>query len=263
LITEFLQLEKTEGIARLTLNNPARHNAVNFAMWNALPEVLKSVDDDPDIRVIILTGAGERSFCSGNGVAEFDAVRSTAAEVAHYNALQRAVCDRLATLPKVTIAMIDGYCLGAGLEFALQCDLRLCTPGARFAVPAARLGLPYRHEDLLKLLNIVGLARTKEMVLTGRQVDGATALAMGLVHQVEPTRAALSAAVAGLAREVADNAPLSIAAAKATLGEMIQRDRAADQALCQELADRCYASQDYEEGRRAFREKRKPHFAGR
>jgi enoyl-CoA hydratase len=261
--TEFLQLRTTDGTTRLTLNNPTRHNAVNFAMWNALPEVLKSIEDDSETRVVILTGAGERSFCSGNDVAEFDAVRSTPAEVAHYNALQRSVCDKLAALRKVTIAMIDGYCLGAGLEFALLCDLRLCTPASRFAVPAARLGLPYRHEDLLKLLNIIGPARTKEMVLVGRQFDGEAAFTMGLVHQVLPTRSALSDTVADLAREIADNAPLSIAAAKATLGEVMQRDRAPDLALCQELADQCYASHDYEEGRRAFREKRKPRFLGR
>jgi enoyl-CoA hydratase len=260
---EFLQLETVDGIARLTFNNPARHNAINFAMWSDLPGILESIESSTDARVLILSGAGERAFCSGNDVSEFDTVRSTAAQVAHYNKLQRVVCERLATLSKPAIAMIDGYCLGAGLEFALLCDLRLCTPNSRFAVPAARLGLPYRHEDMLKVLNIVGLARTKEMVLTGRQYDGTSALAMGLVHQVLATRTTLASEVATLAREIADNAPLSVAAAKVTIGELVQRERQPDLALCSDLADRCYASADYEEGRRAFREKRKPRFLGR
>jgi enoyl-CoA hydratase len=260
---EFLQLNTSDGVSTLTLNNPARHNAMNFAMWQALPELLQTVAADHTTRVMVLTGSGERAFCSGNDVSEFDKVRSTLAQVEHYNELQRVVCDRLAKLAKPTIAMIDGYCLGAGLEFALLCDFRYCTPASRFAVPAVKLGLPYRYEDIVKLLDVIGPSRTKEMVLSGRRIDGARAAEIGLVHQLAPTREALLFEIAELARELADSAPLSLSAAKVTINEAMRRDRAVDLAFCKKLADKVYASQDYIEGRSAFAAKRKPRFEGR
>ena len=260
---EFLQLNTSDGVSTLTLNNPARHNAMNFAMWQALPELLQTVAADHTTRVMVLTGSGERAFCSGNDVSEFDKVRSTLAQVEHYNELQRVVCDRLAKLAKPTIAMIDGYCLGAGLEFALLCDFRYCTPASRFAVPAVKLGLPYRYEDIVKLLDVIGPSRTKEMVLSGRRIDGARAAEIGLVHQLAPTREALLFEIAELARELADSAPLSLSAAKVTINEAMRRDRAVDLAFCKKLADKVYASQDYIEGRSAFAAKHKPRFEGR
>jgi enoyl-CoA hydratase/carnithine racemase len=261
--SQFLQLSTNDGVSTLTLNNPAKHNAMNFAMWQALPELLQKAAEDRATRVLILTGAGDRAFCSGNDVSEFDKVRSTRAQIEHYNGLQRTVCDRLAKLSKPTIAMIDGYCLGAGLEFALLCDFRYCTPASRFAVPAVRLGLPYRYEDIVKLLDVVGPAPTREMVLGGRQVDGERAADIGLVHQLVPSREALVRDVMELAGELAASAPLSLAAAKMAINEALRRDTAPDLALCKRLADEVYASHDYIEGRAAFAEKRKPRFEGR
>lgn len=261
--TDLLRLETRDGVSTLTLNNPAKHNAMNFAMWQALAGVLQSFADTADARVMILTGAGERAFCSGNDISEFDKVRSTAAQVEHYNELQRIVCDRLANLTKPTIAMIDGYCLGAGFEFALLCDFRYCTPASRFAVPAVKLGLPYRYEDIVKLLDVIGPARTREMVLGGRPIEGERAAEIGVVHQLAPSREALVREVAELARELADSAPLSLSAAKVTINEALRRDRAADLSLCKKLADEVYASCDYAEGRAAFAAKRKPLFEGR
>src|ERR1700761_5995956 len=261
--SQFLQLATRDGVSTLTLNNPARHNAMNFAMWQALPDLLQKAADDRATRVLILTGAGERAFCSGNDVSEFDQVRSTPAQIEHYNALQRTVCERIAKLSKPTIAMIDGYCLGAGLEFALLCDFRYCTPASRFAVPAVKLGLPYRYEDIVKVLDVIGPAYTREMVLGGRRIDGERAARIGLVHQLAPSRDALVREVAELAREPAAAAPLSLAAAKRTLDEALRRDAGPDLALCKKLADDVYASQDYVEGRNAFAAKRKPNFVGR
>jgi enoyl-CoA hydratase/carnithine racemase len=260
---DFLQLDTRDGVSTLTLNNPAKHNAMNFAMWQALPGLLQSFADTAEARVMILTGAGDRAFCSGNDVSEFDKVRSTPEQVEQYNELQRIVCGRLATLAKPTIAMIDGYCLGAGLEFALLCDFRYCTPASRFAVPAVKLGLPYRYEDIVKLLNVIGPARTREMVLGGRRIEGERAAEIGLVHQLAPSREALVREVAELARELADSAPLSLSAAKVTINEAMRRDRAADLPFCKKLSDAVYASHDYVEGRAAFAAKRKPRFEGR
>jgi enoyl-CoA hydratase/carnithine racemase len=258
-----LQLSTSDGVATLTLNNPARHNAMNFAMWQALPDLLQGVAADHAAKVLILTGAGDRAFCSGNDVSEFDKVRSTPPQIAHYNELQRTVCERLAQLSKPTIAMINGYCLGAGLEFALLCDFRYCTPASRFAVPAVKLGLPYRYEDIVKLLDVIGPARTREMVLGGRRIEGERAAEIGLVHQLAPSREALVREVTDLAHELAAAAPLSLAAAKVTINEALRRDAGPDLALCKQLADDVYASQDYIEGRAAFAARRKPRFEGR
>jgi enoyl-CoA hydratase len=258
-----LQLTTSDGVATLILNNPAKHNAMNFAMWQALPDLLQEVAADRVTRVLVLTGAGERAFCSGNDVSEFDRLRSTPAQIEHYNALQRTVCERLASLPKPAIAMIDGYCLGAGLEFALLCDFRYCTPASRFAVPAVKLGLPYRYEDIVKLLDVIGPARTREMVLGGRQIDGERAAETGLVHRLLPSREALLREVMELGGELAAAAPLSLAAAKATIHQAMRRDAGPDLALCERLADEVYASQDYIEGRAAFAARRKPKFEGR
>lgn len=261
--SQFLQLSTDDGVSTLTLNNPAKHNAMNFAMWQALPDLLQNAAEDGATRVLILTGAGERAFCSGNDVSEFDQVRSTPAQIEHYNGLQRTVCERLAKLSKPTIAMIDGYCLGAGLEFALLCDFRYCTPASRFAVPAVKLGLPYRYEDIVKLLDVIGPAYTKELVIGGRRIDGERAANIGLVHHLAPSRDALLRDVTELAGELAASAPLSLAAAKVTINEALRRDGAPDLTLCTRLADEVYASHDYIEGRAAFAEKRKPRFEGR
>lgn len=260
---DYLQLATRDGVSTLTFNNPKKHNAMNFAMWQALPDLLQAFSDQSDARVLVLAGAGERAFCSGNDVSEFDKVRSTPEQVTHYNDLQRTVCDRLAMLTKPSIAMIDGYCLGAGLEFALLSDFRYCTPASSFAVPAVKLGLPYRHEDILKLIDVIGPARAKEMVLGGRRIDGAQAAEIGLVNRLMPSREALSREVVQLAQELAESAPLSLAAAKITMNEILRRDREVDLARCQQLADEVYASADYAEGRAAFAAKRKPHFIGR
>jgi enoyl-CoA hydratase/carnithine racemase len=258
-----LQLNTRDGVATLTLNNPSKHNAMNFAMWQALPDLLQEVAANQAARVLILTGAGERAFCSGNDVSEFDEVRSTPSQIEHYNRLQRTVCERLAKLPKPTVAMIDGYCLGAGLEFALLCDFRYCTPASRFAVPAVKLGLPYRYEDIVKLLDVIGPSSTRELVLGGRQIGGERAAEIGLVHRLAPSREALVREVGELASELAAAAPLSLAAAKVTINEALRRDAAPDLALCEKLADEVYASHDYIEGRVAFAAKRKPRFEGR
>jgi enoyl-CoA hydratase/carnithine racemase len=260
---QYLQLDSRNGVSTLTLNNPARHNAMNFAMWQALPDLLNEIVADRATRVLILTGAGERAFCSGNDVSEFDQVRSTPAQIEHYNGLQRIVCERLAALSKPTIAMIDGYCLGAGLEFALLCDFRYCTPASRFAVPAVKLGLPYRYEDIVKLLDVIGPARAREMILNGRQIEGERAAEIGLVHQLAPSRETLLRIVAELAGELVEAAPLSLAAAKLAINEAMRRDAGPDLARCKTLADEVYASQDYVEGRAAFAAKRRPRFEGR
>jgi len=262
-LTSLIRFDVADGVARLTLDNPRRLNAVNAEMWQALPALLARVAEDPAIRVLVLAGAGDRAFCAGNDISEFDTLRGNPEAVARYNGWQRDVAGALQGLEKAVIAAVHGYCLGAGLEFVLMSDFRICTGDARIGVPAVRLGLPYRLEDIVKVADVVGLARAREMVLLGRQYGGEELMALGLVQRMLPDRAALDMAVAELASELAANAPLSLMAAKIAFQELARRDGPPDLARAEAAADRCYASADYAEGRRAKMEKRKPVFAGR
>lgn len=258
-----VRLEVAAGIARLTFDNPRRLNAITAAMWRALPGLLERVQQDPAVRVLVLQGAGDRAFCTGNDISEFDALRADPVQAEAYNALQRRVAEAMRDLTKPAIAAIHGHCLGAGLELALQCDLRLGSMAARMGVPAVKLGLPYRLEDIVKLVDVIGLARAREVVLLGRSHAGEELLAMGLLHRLLPDRAALEAAAAEMAAELAANAPLSLAAAKVAFRELARRDGPPDLDRAQRFADACYASRDYAEGRAARQEKRPPCFKGR
>lgn len=262
-MTTLIRFDVTDGVARLTFDHPRRLNAINAEMWQALPGLLARVAEDSSIRVLLLAGAGERAFCTGNDISEFDTIRADPQAAARYNSWQHDVAVALQGLEKPVIAAIHGYCLGAGLEFALMSDFRLCAADARIGIPAVRLGLPYRLEDIAKVIDVVGLARAREMVLLGRQYGGEELLTLGLVQRMLPDRAALDNAASELGAELAANAPLSLKAAKIAFQELTRRDGLPDLARAQAAADRCYASDDYTEGRRARAEKRLPAFTGR
>ncbi len=257
-----LRLTIDGGVARLTFDNPSRLNAINQDMWRAFPELLAKVQDDAAVRVVVLQGAGDRSFCSGNDISEFDKVRADPVAAAAYNALQRDVATRFRALTKPSIAAINGYCLGAGFELALMCDMRVCTKNAQFGVPAVRLGLPYRLEDIATILNVVGLAQAREMVLLGRRYGDEDALRLGLVNWLADSVGAMATVVDAAVGDLLSGAPLSLAAARIAFQELARRDGPPDLERAQRAADRCYASQDYAEGRAAQREKRKPVFRG-
>jgi enoyl-CoA hydratase/carnithine racemase len=250
------------GIARLTFDHPRRLNAISTAMWRELPGLLDRVEADRAVRVLVLQGAGERAFCTGNDTSEFEAIRADAAQSALYNDRQRDVAERMARLGKPAIAAIHGHCLGAGLELALQCDLRFASADARMGVPAVRLGLPYRLEDIAKLVDVVGLATARLMVLTGRTFTGEDLPRLGLVTALLPDQTAMHAAADAAAAEIAAAAPLSLHAAKAAFFELSRRGAPPDLDRAQRLADRCYDSADYAEGRAARRDKRSPRFTG-
>ncbi|SDS10743.1 enoyl-CoA hydratase-related protein [Bradyrhizobium canariense] len=257
-----LHLRIDRGVARLTFENPSRLNAINEAMWRSFPKILDQVQDDATARVLVLQGAGDRAFCSGNDISEFENIRADPLAAAAYNALQRDVAIRFRALTKPSIAAIHGYCLGAGFELALMCDLRVCTHDAQFGVPAVRLGLPYRLEDIATILNVVGLAQAREMVLLGRRYGGEDALRLGLVNWLADGVAAMATIMDAAVADLTSAAPLSLAAARVAFQELSRRDRSPDLERAQRAADRCYASRDYAEGRAAQREKRKPVFQG-
>lgn len=260
--TERVVARREGAIGRLTLNNPARHNALSLVMYGAIERVIAAFAADPEIRVIVVTGAGERAFVSGADISEFEEKRATPAQIAEYDALSERASIALETVAKPTIAMVRGYCIGGGLDLALRTDLRIAAEDARFGVPAVRLGLGYGFSDVQRLVAVVGPAHAKEILYTGRQFTAGEAFAMGLVHRVVPA-AALAESVAALAETLAANAPLTIRAMKRAIAETTKDPAARDVAAVTALVEACFESADYAEGRRAFMEKRRPDFRGR
>ncbi|OGA05023.1 MAG: enoyl-CoA hydratase [Betaproteobacteria bacterium RIFCSPLOWO2_02_FULL_62_17] len=255
-------LSRKEGaVGWMIFNRPERHNAVSTEMWQAVPDILAGFDADPEVRVIVIRGAGERAFIAGADITQFERNRATPKDSARNTAIGNRGRDSIGKVVKPTIAMIHGYCLGGGMAVALGCDLRIASADARFGVPAAKLGNPYGYTGAKLISDRIGAALGKEMLFTGRQFDAQEALRMGLVNRVVPA-AELEATVRSYADDIARNAPLTIAAAKLAFNAAERDPSERDLAALQTAMDKCVASEDIKEGRRAFAEKRKPVFRG-
>lgn len=255
-------LSRTDGrLGYLIFSNPERHNAVSLAMWERAGDVLDAFAKDDGIRVVVLTGAGSKAFVSGADISKFEDERGTEAAVRRYGAAVERVYAAVHDFPKPTLAMIRGYCIGGGLGLAVSCDIRIASDTARFSMPAAKLGLGYDLTGMRRFVSVLGPSFTKEMFFTARQFDAADARAMGLANRIVP-----DGEIEQFTREYADsiaaNAPLTVAAAKFIVGELLKDESARDLARGTEMVERCFASSDYEEGRRAFMEKRRPEFSG-
>jgi enoyl-CoA hydratase/carnithine racemase len=259
-VTERLQARKEGAVGWIVFNNPERRNAVSVDMWEALPKALAGFEADPEVRLVVLAGAGDKAFVSGADISQFEKERSGPEAVQRYEELAEGAQARLQEFEKPVVAMIRGYCLGAGLNIAAICDLRIAADDARLGIPAARMGLGYRASSMKNLIDLVGPANTREIMLTARQFTAAEAKHMGLVHHVVPV-ADLESATKKLADEIAANAPLTLRAAKRIIREVARRDY--DAAQCRAWVKECFDSEDYKEGRKAFMEKRRPVFKGR
>jgi enoyl-CoA hydratase len=259
--TDKLLVEVTGSVATVTFNNPAKRNALSVEMRAALPGLLTALNADSDVRVIVLTGAGDKAFASGADISEFGAQRTSPADRAAYDQAQAALGDIWAGLDKPVIAMIRGFCMGGGLLIALQADIRIATEDSQFGIPAARLGLGYGFSGVTALSNLVGPASTAEILFSARRFSAAEALRMGLVNQVVPVDS-LHEVVLSLANSIAQNAPLTIAAAKAAIREAGLPAERRDLARVTAMVEACFRSADYLEGQRAFAEKRPPTFTG-
>ncbi|MBI3435854.1 MAG: enoyl-CoA hydratase/isomerase family protein [Proteobacteria bacterium] len=259
--TEKMLSRKENGVGYVIFNNPERHNAVSLDMWEATARILADLRADAQVRVVVLAGAGGRAFVSGADISRFGDERANAAAIERYNQTVEETSNALHAFPKPTIAMIRGYCIGGGVGIAICCDMRICADDARFAVPAAKLGLGYGYPGIKRLVDLVGPAFAKEIFFTARQFDATEAATMGLVNRVVPG-AGLEAYVTDYAQAIAANAPLTVAAVKFIAGEAVKDAPERDLAHAAAMVQRCFESSDYTEGRTAFMEKRKPVFTG-
>jgi enoyl-CoA hydratase/carnithine racemase len=252
-----------EAVARLTIANPERRNALDHDILDALAEVLPSLERGIEVRCVVITGEGD-VFSAGYdiaGIPDETFAEDAEALVAHpFHAAMEAVSAH----PYPVLAAINGHCLGGGLELAIRCDLRLAVIGAKLGMPPAKLGLIYGHTGLQKFIDVIGVARTKELFLTGRNLSAPRAMAVGLVHDTVPDGELADTALR-LASEIAGNAPLALRGNKRAIETLNAYPRLTPEQERElvELRRSCFASEDFREGIRAFAEKRAPRWRGR
>ena len=253
---------RTEGpVGWLVLSNVARHNAVTYEMWRAIPDALARLAADPQIRVVAITGDGDEAFVSGGDISEFATVRATREGDIEYGRVVDNACLAPLSCPKPVIAKIHGFCMGGGLALAASCDVRLASDDAVFRMPAARLGVGYWFNGIRRLVEVLGPTNTADIFFSARKFDAQEALRMGLLTRVV-ARSELDAEFGRYCAMVGDNAPLTMMAAKSAILATLQDAAARDTSALEKQIAGCWASADYREGRDAFLEKRRPKFIG-
>jgi enoyl-CoA hydratase len=254
-------LETRDGdIVTLTINRPEKLNAMTKPLWRLLGETVRRLDADDRVRCIVLRGAGGRAFSPGNDIAEFTTERANAAQARAYGAIMHGTLDALAACRHPLVALIEGVCVGGGLEIAALCDLRICGESSRFGAPINRLGLVMAYAELAALLNLVGRAVTLEILLEGRIFGAAEAKEKGLVTRVVADDKVAEEAYA-TARRIADGAPLVARWHK----KFVRRLEAGAPLDSSEIEEGflCFDTKDFQIGYKAFLDKVKPQFEGR
>jgi enoyl-CoA hydratase len=252
----------SDGVGVITCNNPEKRNAMSLEMWEGLGNALTELRDNPDVRVVIMVGAGDRAFVSGADISQFEKTRHNAEASEEYSKRSAAQRALLADYPKPTIACIRGYCLGGGMQVAMLADIRLASDNSHFGIPAAKLGIAYGYDGLRHLVSLVGPSWARLIMYTGMRIDSAEALRIGLVDRVLPDTE-LWGATMEIATTISGNAPLAIKAAKLTIAQVLKDPGQRDMDAIKNIGTACMDSEDFREGRRAFMEKRKPKFSGK
>jgi enoyl-CoA hydratase/carnithine racemase len=252
----------SDGVGVVTFNNPAKRNAMSLDMWEGLGHALVELRDDPDVRVVIMVGAGDKAFVSGADISQFEKTRHNAEASEEYSKKSAAQRALLADYPKPTIACIRGFCLGGGMQVAMLADIRIASDTSQFGIPAAKLGIAYGYDGLKHLVSLIGPSWARLLMYTGMRIDSAEAVRIGLVDRVVPD-AELWNATLEIARTISGNAPLAIQAAKITIAQVLKDESQRDMDAIRNIGTACMDSEDFREGRQAFMEKRKPRFRGR
>jgi enoyl-CoA hydratase len=250
------------GILHIRFNNPGKHNALSMDMWEAVPRLLGQAEQDDNVRVVVFSGEGGKSFVSGADISQFDDLRAAKEAVKKYEQVAEAALEGIYDFSKPTIACIQGYCIGGGLNVAISCDIRVAGAGSTFSVPATRLGLGYRFSAMRNLTNLVGPGFAKDIFFTARRLDTAEALRIGLINRMAEADG-LEALLKEYTDAIGSGAPLTIKAGKHIIREVLRPDSTIDMEACRRLILDCFESEDYAEGRKAFKEKRKPVFKGK
>ena len=256
-MTGTIDLKITAPIATISLNAPARHNAISEAMWAGLPELIAAVNNDETVRVVIFTGAG-KAFAAGANISEFETAYATASSAADYARLIATAMSALATCPKPVLAKISGPCVGGGCALALCCDIRFADSSAKFAIPPARLGLAYTLEDTKRLVDAVGQSRAKDLTFTGRLIKAEEAKEINLVDFLYKEDQ-LDDAVSAYAKTLAGNSQTSLNTIKQTL-HLIENGTTKDTPATRQSFAAAFDSDDFRIGYKAFLAKKPPKF---
>ena len=261
-MNDYILLDSKPPVATVTFNRPAQRNAISFAMWHQFSEILQKLDADADIRTVVITGVGDEAFSAGADIQDFDEHRSDSTKGRGYNEAVNGALKTLSDMATPTISMIRGFAVGGGCELAVATDLRVASENSRMGIPVGKLGISIGHREMRGLVNLVGKGNALYILLSARLLDAQESLRIGLVNQVVKPEE-LHGYTYKLAKDISYLAPLSHAVNKLTMQQV--QNKPSLENLTQKEADlplTQFDTKDYQEGYKAFLEKRRPNFIG-